>query len=238
MAATAKEESPLVRKIVPLLATALAVALGLTLSAGPAEARRGHPPTMLGPGDANVSGIKGEALIRMSRWGYVYIAGQQHTHLTIKTARNGKALHYRDTGTRKLNKIPKRCDRHKVRKGISVTCGIPKKFRKKMFVQVWPRLGNDYVDGRTLPHRFRMWVLEDAGRGTFYGGHGNDFFNGAKTADRAFGGAGRDWIRTGPGNDHLWGGRGKDKLVCAENRDTAHTDGRDSFYKCERVRRT
>jgi len=227
------------RTFIPLLvATAVAVTLGVTLSAGPAVARGGHPPTMLGPGDAHVNGIKGKALIRMSKWGYVYIAGQQHSHLTVKAVRHGHALRYRDTGTKHLGKIPKRCDRNKARKGISVTCGIPKKFRKKMFVQVWPRLGNDFVDGHTLGHRFRMWVLEDAGRGTFYGGAGNDFFNGAKTADRAFGGKGRDWIRTGPGNDHLWGGSGRDKLVCAENRDTAHTDGHDRFYKCERVRRT
>jgi hypothetical protein len=223
----------LIRRIVVLLATTAAVTLGITLSAGPATA--GHPPMMLGPGDAQVHGIKDQALIRMSKWGYVYIAGQQNSHLTITQA-GDHALRYRDTGTRHLGKIPKGCDRQKAGKGIAVRCHIPKKFQHKMFVQVWPRLGNDYVNGSSLPHRYRMWVLADAGHDTFYGGAGNDFLNGAKNNDLAFGGRGADFLRTGPGNDQLWGGDGKDRLSCAENRDTAHTDGHDSFYQCERVR--
>ena len=58
--------------------------LGTLLGVGP-TAVAAEPPTMLGPGDAKVSNIKDEALIRWSQWGFVYIAGQQdspaHGHL-------------------------------------------------------------------------------------------------------------------------------------------------------------
>ena len=105
---------------------------------------------MLGPGDANVHGIKDEALIRMSRWGYVYIAGQQDSRLTITFDKGSNSIRYRDTGTKRLNGVPNRCHRENVRRGISVRCTIPPRFRDSMFVQVWPRLGNDHVDAHTL----------------------------------------------------------------------------------------
>jgi len=193
---------------------------------------------MLGPGDAHVSGIKDQALIRMSTYGYVYIAGQQDSRLTITYRPEANALLYRDTGTRRLGSIPSGCDRKPATKGIAVQCRIPKAFQgRTMFVQVWPRLGNDYVDGRTLPARFRLWVLADAGRDVVYGGAGNDFVNGAKDADRVFGGPGNDFLRTGPGNDALRGGTGNDRLSCAENYDVAYRSGADSLYQCESVRR-
>ncbi len=132
-----------------LLTAALSVALGVG-PAGQASAAGGHPPTMLGPGDADVHGIKDEALIRMSRWGFVYIAGQQDSHLRITFNSDTNTIRYRDTGTRRLNRIHHRCHRENVRRGISVRCTVPPRFRDRMFVQVWPRLGNDYVDAHTL----------------------------------------------------------------------------------------
>jgi serralysin len=199
----------LIRAIVSLcLALVLSVALGV----GPAVAG-GHPPMMLGPGDANVHNIKDEALIRMSKFGYVYIAGQQDSHLTITFVEGANSLRYRDTGTKRLTTIPKSCHRKMVNRGIAVLCRIPPRFQDTwMFVQVWPRLGNDYVDGRTLPRKFRLWVLADAGRDVVYGGAGNDFVNGAKGYDRIYGGPGNDFLRSGPGNDLVRGGTGKDRI--------------------------
>lgn len=192
------------------LCTALALCVGAGV--GPAAAD-GLPPLMLGPGDANVSGIKDEALIRTSKYGYVYIAGQQHSHLTVTYVEGANSLRYRDTGTRRLATIPDGCHRERVSKGISALCKIPPRFNDtRMFVQVWPRLGNDYVDGRTLPHKFRLWVLADAGGDVVYGGAGDDFVNGAKDGDRIFGGPGNDWLRAGPGRDLVRGGPGDDRV--------------------------
>jgi len=167
---------------------------------------------MLGPGDAKVHDIKDEALIRMSKWGYVYIAGQQNSHLRVKYVERLHSLRYRDTRTQRLNSIPKPCHREKVNVGISAVCKIPPRFRHtKMFVQVWPRLGADYVDGHTLSRKFRLWVLTDAGNDIVYGGAGNDFVNGAKGNDRIYGGPGNDFLRSGPGRDHVVGGAGRDR---------------------------
>ena len=110
-------------------------------------------------------------------------------------------------------------------KGIEVVCSIPAKFDDEdMYVQVWPRLGNDRVYASTLPDRFRLWALMDDGKDVVRAGDGADFVNGAMNPDRVYGGAGDDWIRTGPGNDKLWGDAGTDKLVCAENKDTVYDD--------------
>lgn len=207
----------------------------VALMVGPASARK-RPDMMLGPGEAGVSGIGDKALIRPSKFGFIYIAGQQNTNLTITYDKGANTLTYRDTGTRQLGTIPRRCDRMKAKRGIAVTCRIPRAFDdKKMFVQVWPRLGNDIVDARTLPKRFRLWALVDAGNDVVHGGAGNDFVNGAKDADRVWGNGGNDLLRTGPGNDIIRGGAGKDRLSCAEDFDTAYRDKRDSMYQCERV---
>jgi len=220
----------------PIAALFVTIALGATLGAGPAVAD--SPPHMLGPGDAGVSNIKDEALIRMSKFGYVYIAGQQNSHLTITFDKDANALLYRDTGTKRLTTIPQGCTRKKAKKGIAVQCKVPKAFaRKKMYVQVWPRLGDDYVDGRTLSRKFRLWVLADAGRDVVFGGAGNDFVNGAFDGDRVYGGPGHDFLRTGPGNDQIWGGTGRDRLSCAEDYDIAYRDTGDSMYQCESVRK-
>jgi len=197
--------------LIRALVLSVVVALCVGLGASPALAG-GQPRLMLGPGDAKVNGIGGKALIRMSKFGYVYISGQHHHHLTVKYVERLDSLRYRDTRTPKLGPIPKSCKREKVNKGISVICKVTKRFQhRKMFVQVWPRLGNDFTDGRTLPGKFRLWVLADAGKDIVYGGAGNDFVNAAKGNDRVYGGKGNDWIRSGPGRDHVVGGPGKDR---------------------------
>lgn len=202
----------MIRATASLLAILVSSVTFLGVGVSPASAS-GHPPTMLGPGDAGVSDIGGRAVIRYSKYGPVYIAGKQNTHLRIVQV--GHSLRFRDTNTDGIKgSLPARCSREKVDKGISVLCEIPPRFRgNQMFVQVWPRLGNDYVDGRTLSRHLRLWVLADAGNDIMYGGAGADFFNGAKGADRAWGGAGRDWLRGGPGADMLNGGSGSDRIA-------------------------
>jgi hypothetical protein len=201
----------LIRSAAAVASLLLTVALGVSVGASPAAAG-GHPPMMLGPGDAKVNGIGHEALIRLSKFGFVYIAGKHDTHLTITFNESTNTLRYRDTRTLRVNQLPKSCDRKRAKRGIAVVCHVPARFQDHMFVQVWPRLGHDYVDGRTLPHRFRLWVLADAGRDVVHGGAGNDFVNGAKDNDRVFGGPGNDFIRTGPGNDFVRGGPGRDRV--------------------------
>lgn len=182
---------------------------------GPAPARADDlPPLMLGPGDARVSGIKDQALIRRSGFGYVYLAGQQHSRLTVTYLEKSDSLRYRDLGTMELTTFPESCSQEQVARGISVVCAIPEKFDDtSMFVQVWPRLGNDHVDGHTLPARFRLWVLADAGADVVTCGEGDCFVNGAKGNDRIFGGIGDDWLRSGPGVNHVVGGGGDDRIV-------------------------
>ena len=204
----------MIRATASLLTVLVASVTFLVGGAVPASAN-GHPPTSLGPGDARVSDIGGRAVIRYSKWGPVYIAGQQSSHLRITHVPDKHSLRFRDTRTGGIKgSLPGRCSRESVDKGISIICQIPPRFRgHRMFVQVWPRLGNDYVDGRTLSRNFRLWVLADAGNDTVYGGAGADFVNGAKGADRAWGGPGNDWLRGGPSADRLVGGAGKDRIA-------------------------
>lgn len=174
----------------------------------------GLPPTMLGPGDAQVSDIKDKALIRTSEFGYVYIAGQQASRLTVTYVEETDSLRYRDYGTKTLTTYPKACAPETVTRGISVVCAIPDKFADtEMFVQVWPRLGNDLVNGRALPERFRLWALVDAGRDEVRCGVGDCFVNGAFGNDKILGGTGDDWLRAGPGKDVVDGGGGTDRIV-------------------------
>ncbi|QLQ09452.1 MAG: hypothetical protein HZY75_02465 [Nocardioidaceae bacterium] len=194
---------------------------------------------MLGPGDAKVSNIGGTALIRISPWGYTFIAGKQNTHLTITFDEETQKLRYHDTGTGKWGPIPRTCKKQKVKRGVAAVCKIPQKFKKgQMFLEVWPRLGDDFVDASALPRKFRLWALMDAGNDVVYGGAGNDFVNGAFDNDTIYGGGGRDFIRSGPGNDTIYGGPGKDKLRCSEGGgDVAYRDPTDNVSGCERVYR-
>ena len=200
----------MIRKI-----TTLVVALVASLAVGvtPAQADK-LPPLMLGPGDAGVSDLGGQAIIRYSKFGPVYISGQHNQHLTVKWVQSRHAIRFRDTRTGSFKGgLPDRCVKERVRKGVSAVCKVPPRFNKqRMFIQVWPRLGHDFTDGRTLPSRFRLWVLTDDGNDVVYGGAGADFVNGAMGNDRVWGGAGRDWLRGGPGGDHINGGAGKDRI--------------------------
>ncbi len=199
----------MIRKI-----TVLFVALVASLAVGVTPAQADRPPLMLGPGDAGVSDLGGQAIIRYSKYGPVYISGQHNQHLTVKWVESRNAIRFRDTRTGGFKTaLPDRCEREKVKKGVSAVCKVPPRFNsQRMFIQVWPRLGHDFTDGRTLPRRFRLWVLTDDGNDIVYGGAGNDFVNGAMGNDRVWGGPGRDWLRGGPGADRINGGSGKDRV--------------------------
>ncbi|WP_370246582.1 calcium-binding protein [Nocardioides sp.] len=178
-----------------------------------ARPRIPRPPMMLGPGDAGVSDIGGQAQVRKSRSGYIYISGQQSNHLRVVYIEKRDALRFRDTRTPRVRPLPKGCEKEKVARGISVVCAVPRRFEgRRSYVQVWPRLGDDYVDGRDLPGRFRLWVLADRGDDVVYGGDGADFVNGAKDDDRLYGGRGNDFLRSGPGADRVVGGAGRDRI--------------------------
>lgn len=198
------------KRIIITLLTALVA--GLTVGASTAQADD-LPPLMLGPGDAGVSDMGGSAIIRYSKYGPVYISGKHDQHLTVKWVESRHAIRFRDTRTGRFKSLPDRCERERVKKGISAVCKVPPRFNsQRMFIQVWPRLGNDYTNGSTLPSRFRLWVLTDAGNDVVYGGEGKDFVNGAKGNDRMYGGPGRDWLRGGPGSDYINGGSGSDRI--------------------------
>ncbi len=146
-----------------------------------------HPPTeLLGDGPTPIP-LKNAAMIKETDGGFRYIAGQQDSHLTVTIA-DGK-LRFEDTGTAELREIPSSCQRQRRPRGIAALCTIPAKFHDAhgWFVEIWPRLGDDYVDGSALPSTVRFWVLADAGRDTVFAGAGDDFVNGAQDTDRVCG---------------------------------------------------
>lgn len=204
----------MIRALAALMSTVVLAAVLAVSPAAPAGADT--PPKKLGPGDAKVHDVGGTAIIRWSKWGYVYISGKQHNRLRIRYIEKLDAIRFRDKGgTHSVRSMPgKKCDKKKMKRGIQVTCKIPPKFEnRRMFVQVWPRLGNDVVDARDLPAKFRLWALMDAGNDVVWGGHGDDFVNAAFDNDVVHLGKGDDWVRGGPGHDRLYGGPGKDRVV-------------------------
>jgi hypothetical protein len=217
------------------VALALALASGtasVAASVATATAADATPITEITPSShIKVVPLKNAAMIQKTKWGYRYISGQQNGHLTVSLS--GGKLRYVDTGTRDLRKHPKSCKERHARHGIAVSCRVPAGFggARRMFLEVWPRLGNDYTSGARLPAKFRMWVLGDRGHDTFRGGAGADFFNGAQDGDVARGGGGKDWLRTGDGNDKIWGAGGNDLLVGVAGADAIHGGaGNDGVY--------
>lgn len=245
-------------RAISLAATAL---LAMSL-AGPAQARPSggpvlpkaasgdHPRTEITPAYGTVMPMKNLSRIVIDEWGYKYISGQQNSRLTI-TEDNGGLL-YVDTGTAKWRDLPSTCEKRKVKQGISAWCAIPDKFAgQTMFLEVWPRLGSDWIDGSGLSKTFRLWVLADKGRDRVWGGAGDDFTNGAQGLDHIWGGGGDDWLRGGLADDVVYGddgadyllgmddsdeidgGTGPDSIYCGPGADTAISDSSDTVRLCE-----
>lgn len=202
-----------------LLAPAVCLLASLTAPVSHAEY---HPLLALLPGHGPVVPLKNASMIEKTPGGLRYVAGQQDSHLTITEVDGG--LLFADTGTRELRKLPGECSPVAAEAGVAALCSIPQKFVdvSEMYIEVWPRLGNDYVDGSSLSGKYRLWVLADRGRDRVMTGAGRDFVNGAQNRDRVWGGAGDDWIRTGRGPDVLWGEEGNDKLVGVQDDDEIH----------------
>ncbi|MFN8190202.1 MAG: calcium-binding protein [Nocardioidaceae bacterium] len=229
--------------------------------AGPGAARSAayggpagrHPRTEITPAFGRVMPLKNQSRIVRTVWGYRYVSGQQNSRLTISPSRGG--LLYRDTGTQRWRDLPAACRKRAVSTGIAAWCRIPEAFqgRTRMFLEVWPRLGADRVDGSRLTSKYRLWVLADKGRDRVLGGAGADFVNGAQGLDRIWGGGGNDWLRGGKADDQVHGGAGADQLLgmeqsdvidggpgadaiyCGPGADKAFTDAADRVRLCERV---
>ena len=195
----------LIRRLALVLAPIAALATALSVGTMPA---------------ANaVIPLKNRAMITRTDSGYLFRAGQQDSHLVLSRVTGG--VRFADSGTARWKSLPAACHRQRVSRGVSAVCRVPSKVSAShpMTLQIWTRLGDDFVDGSRLPAAFGLSVLADAGNDVVYGGAGNDFVNGAQNNDRVYGGPGNDWIRTGIGNDSIWGGPGNDKLVGQDGRD-------------------
>jgi serralysin len=212
------------------LTLVLIACVAATAVPGTAQASgSGSTPTtaLLGDGGKPIP-LKNAAMILRTEWGYRYIAGQQDSDLTVREVDGN--LVYTDRGTQELRDIPSTCSRKSVDVGIAAVCSVPAKYDSpnSMFLEIWPRLGDDTIDGSSLPSTYRMWVLGDKGDDVVRTGAGDDFVNGAQDNDTVWGGDGNDWIRTGIGNDTIYGGAGDDKLVGADGHDEVHGgDGND-----------
>ncbi len=160
-----------------------------------------------------VEPMKNLAKITRTRYGYRITAGQQDSHMTIRVV--NRRLRIADTGTRKWKSLARACTAVRVSVGVAATCRVPASTRpaNPTLLEVHPRLGNDYISGRSLPAVFEMAVLADRGRDVVHTGSGNDFINAAQNADRVRGGAGNDWMRGGKGGDVMEGNSGRDYLV-------------------------
>lgn len=164
--------------------------------------------------------LKNQAMITRTKRGYLYRAGQQDSHLVIKQTKKG--LRFTDTGTKSFKKLHRTCRRVNVRRGVAAVCPVPGSVsvRRPLLVEIWPRLGDDFVDASTLPATFALTVLADAGRDVALLGAGPDFFNGHTGRDVVSGGDGNDWIRSGHGNDRVRGGAGRDQIIGMDGHDT------------------
>ncbi len=216
------------------LSTLTVIAPGTTAQA---DQPRGYGPSdpfddSILPDDGPQPQVRDQAMIVRTRHGYRLIASKQNSRLRI-TLTNGGRLRFRDRRTPSWKSLPEACTRQRVSPGIAATCRVPGDTSAKdpTLLEVRPRLGNDYVDGRGLPARFEMAMLADAGRDTLFGGRGNDYLGGAMGRDRAHGGPGKDWIRGGDGHDRLRGGANSDWINGMAGRDGINGgSGRDRVF--------
>ncbi|MEJ7743256.1 MAG: hypothetical protein WKF73_12305 [Nocardioidaceae bacterium] len=176
------------------LAQSVSASLSPAQSVGPSVL---FPAETVGPswpyekvlnGQHPVIPLKNQAMITRTEHGYLYRAGQQDSHFVITRVESG--LRFRDSGTWEWKSIPDGCRREQVAVGVAAVCPVPSSIglSNPMLLEVWPRLGDDFVDGSTLPGPFQMAVLADAGRDVVLLGAGHDFVNGAMDNDVVRGG--------------------------------------------------
>jgi serralysin len=206
---------------VALLTTAVLAAMPLTSTAAEAAVVYGPaaPYTTILKGQFTFVSLPDSALIDKTDYGYVYKAGKQDSHLVVTRVDGG--LRFHDTGTHKFKSLPGSCTRDSVAEGVAAVCAVPDTVSSgsPMLLEIWPRLGDDFVDASSLSADFDVTVLGDAGADVISTGAGNDFVNGAFDDDLVSTGAGNDWARTGDGEDTLQGEDGADKLVGSAGHD-------------------
>lgn len=207
-----------------LLAAAVPAVLAATTQVASAAVVYGPaaPYTTILNGQFTFVSLPGAALIDTTPYGYVYKAGKQDSHLVVTQVEGG--LRFHDSGTSTFKSLPASCTREAVPDGVAAVCGVPAGVSSgnHMLVEIWPRLGDDYVDASSLSAVVDVTVLADAGADVVRTGAGNDFVNGAFGDDWVSSGAGNDWVRTGDGNDTLRGDDGDDKLVGSGGGDTMY----------------
>lgn len=175
--------------------------------------------------------LKNQAMLTKERCGYRFRAGQQHSHLEVTESQGGLLFH--DSGTASWKSVGAPCERVPVARGVAAWCPVPADTSPSnpMLLEIWPRLGDDYIDASSLPAKFQLAALVDAGRDTVYAGAGDDFVNGAFDVDEIHGGGGNDWLRSGDAADEVDGGPGADKIVTQGGADVVSGGtGRDSIY--------
>lgn len=166
-----------------------------------------------------------QAYLDRTKHGYRFRAGQQDTHLTVTVTSRGRLL-FVDTGTKSFKGIAGVCTPRHAASGIAATCPIRPGISadRPLLIEVWPRLGDDYVDTSSLPETYAVTVLGDEGKEVVKFGAGWDFFNGHKGHDVVHGGDGNDWIRPGLDNDLIYGEGGDDQIIDADS------GGNDVFF--------
>lgn len=157
--------------------------------------------------------LTGVAVIDRTEHGYVYRAGSQDSHLVVTQVKGG--LRFADSGTPRFKGLADQCRKARARRGVAAVCAIPSGISTKqpLLVEVWPRIGDDFLDTTRLSANFAVTMLGDLGDDEARFGPGSDFFNGHMGHDRVYGGEGDDWIRTGDDADVIRGGPGNDYLV-------------------------
>ncbi len=175
--------------------------------------------------------LPNKAMLTQERCGYRFRAGQQNSHLEVTQSNGG--LMFRDTGTGSWKSVEAPCEKVNVSQGVAAWCPVPGETSPSnpMLLEIWPRLGNDYVDASSLPAKFQVAALMDGGRDTVLGGAGDDFVNGAFGPDTIDGGGGDDWLRSGSRADKVDGGPGDDKLITQAGSDVVDGgQGSDRIY--------
>jgi hypothetical protein len=157
--------------------------------------------------------LTGVAVIDRTEHGYVYRAGSQDNHLVVTRVKGG--LRFADSGTPRFKGLAPQCRKARARRGVAAVCAVPAGIstRQPLLLEVWPRIGDDFLDSSRLSADFSVTMLGDLGDDEARFGAGSDFFNGHTGRDRVSGGGGDDWIRTGDDADVVWGGPGNDYLV-------------------------
>lgn len=193
----------------------------------------GHTAPPAAPEGVSVSAAPpsaGRAIVRPAslkrvNGGYYFGSWGQNNLTTVTLVEGG--LRFRDPRAVRWEDLARACDNRPVRRGVAAVCRVPDGVSpaNPLTITLEMRLGDDTVDTSTLPARFNVSVLADAGFDEVRTGDGDDFVNGAFQRDLVVSGAGNDWVRSGEANDRVFAGDGRDRLVGGKAGDLLHGEG-------------